>query len=167
MSDPTRDEPAPPVNNVNDLQRDTHPRPLHMRKRYLAVVAVGGCAGTAARELLSLLIPPLGSLPVAILVINLAGALALGIVLDSLVRRGPDSGRRRLIRLLVGTGFMGGFTTYSTLAMGTATLLTTGHALVGVGYALGTVVLGAAATYAGITLSARLHHGLASRRAAG
>ncbi len=37
----------------------------------------------------------------------------LGALLESLARRGPDEGRRRAIRLLVGTGGLGGFTTYS------------------------------------------------------
>lgn len=128
-----------------------------MRTRYLAVVGVGGAAGTAAREALSLLIPPAGALPLAILLINLVGALALGAILDSLVRRGPDSGRRRLVRLIVGTGFLGGFTTYSTLATGTALLLTGKNPGLAVAYAVGTVLLGAAATYAGIASSAALH----------
>jgi CrcB protein len=128
-----------------------------MRTRYVAVVGVGGAAGTAAREALSVLIPPVGALPLAILLINLAGALALGAILDSLVRRGGDSGRRRLVRLTVGTGFLGGFTTYSTLATGTALLLTGRNPGLAVAYAAGTLLLGAAATYAGIAFSAALH----------
>lgn len=162
---PEPGEPALPVDSdVDDIVRSAPAaRPLHLRGRYLLVVGVGGAIGTAAREGLSLAIPPIGSLPLAILLINLAGAFALGVVLEFLVRHGPDQGPRRLARLLIGTGFMGGFTTYSTLATGTATLLTGGHVAVGIGYALGTIVAGAGATFAGTTLSAAAHRAILRR----
>jgi len=121
----------------------------------LAVVAVGGTAGTAAREALSLLIPPVGGLPPAILLINVAGAFVLGVLLEALLRLGPDTGGRRLTRLAVGTGFCGGFTTYSTLAVGAAELLGDGSPGVAVGYAVGSVLLGAVASWAGVLLGAR------------
>ena len=54
----------------------------------------------------------------------------------------------------VGTGALGSFTTYSALAVDTLTLLGT-HPGRAVGYALGTVVLGAAATLLGLTLGRR------------
>jgi len=93
---------------------------------------------------------------VTILLINVVGAFALGLLLESLVRRGPDAGRRRDLRLLVGTGVLGGFTTYSALAVDTATLL--GDALpIAINYGVGSVVLGAVASWVGITVSAALH----------
>ncbi|PZP66844.1 MAG: hypothetical protein DI592_23690, partial [Stenotrophomonas maltophilia] len=57
-----------------------------------------------------------------------------------------DAGRRRVLRLLLGTGVLGGFTTYSTLAESTAALFLDGHGLAGTGYALLTVLSGAIAT---------------------
>jgi CrcB protein len=146
----------------SDVEVDDRPslqsRPLHLRWRFIGIVVLGGAVGTSVRETLSLLIPPLGVVPVAIFIINILGAFALGALLETLVRRGPDEGRRRILRLLLGTGFMGGFTTYSTLATGTAELFTTGHPIVAVGYALGTVIVGAAATAAGVALMSTLHH---------
>jgi CrcB protein len=126
------------------------PAPPYRRWSLLALVAAGGTVGTALRQGLLLLAPDLERFPVTTFAINLAGAFALGVLLELLVRSGPDAGRRRGIRLLVGTGVLGGFTTYSALATATAVLAVTGLAGWAVAYALGTVVLGAAMSVAGI-----------------
>ncbi|ROP60500.1 CrcB family protein [Curtobacterium sp. PhB115] len=125
-------------------------RPPHLRWRLLGLVAVGGAIGTAARALLAEAFPAHDGISWVILVINVVGAFCLGLLLDALARRGPDVGRRRTIRLLVGTGVLGGFTTYSTLADDTAQLLDTGRWGAGSGYALLTVVLGLLAVAAGV-----------------
>ena len=92
-----------------------------------------------------------------VLIANLAGAFALGVLLEALVRRGADHGGRRIVRLTLGTGFLGGFTTYSALATDTAALWGAGGASLGTVYAVGSVLVGALATAAGILLAAALH----------
>jgi CrcB protein len=119
--------------------------------------------GTAGREGLTLAVPAIGRFPSTVFAINIVGALLLGMLLEALVRRGADQGGRRAIRLLVGTGVMGGFTTYSTLATDTASLLAHGAAALAVTYALATVLVGACATGLGIAGGAALHR----RREAG
>jgi CrcB protein len=118
----------------------------------LALVFVGGAAGTAAREALMLALPQPGDIPYATWLINVAGSLILGFLLGVLVSGG--SGFHRGLRLLFGTGFCGGFTTYSTLAEQSAHLA--GHGLWGSGvlYALGTLLIGAVAAWAGIAAGA-------------
>jgi len=128
-------------------------RPVHLRPRDVALVFAGGTLGTAARASLTLAFPPVHAVPTAVLCANLTGAFLLGLLLDLLARGGPDRGHRRTIRLLIGTGFMGGFTTYSALATDTAMLMGNGSFGVGIGYALGTVILGAAATWIGIAVA--------------
>ncbi|CAN5248218.1 hypothetical protein BH09ACT6_BH09ACT6_26820 [soil metagenome] len=130
---------------------------LHLRWHYLGIVAIGGTVGTALRELLSLVVPDLDGVALVILGINVLGAFLLGTLLEALSRRGSDVGRRRRLRLLFGTGVLGGFTTYSTLATGTALLLVNGRPLAAVLYALATVVIGAAATFTGIAVASKVH----------
>lgn len=142
---------------VNDVVPGVRPRPVHLRIRYVVLVAIGGAFGTGVREALSLIIPSAGAFPLAIFLINLTGAFALGILLETLLHLGPDEGHRRRLRLLIGTGFMGGYTTYSTLAVGTAEAFVDGHAAVGVFYAIISIIAGAAAAFAGIAVAAEVH----------
>lgn len=120
----------------------------------LGLVFAGGMVGTAARYLLSLVVPVWGAVPVATFLTNMVGAFALGWLIEALTRRGPDEGRRRGLRLLVGTGVLGGFTTYSALAVDTGGLFMTAQPGWGALYALATVIVGAAASLAGIAVGA-------------
>lgn len=129
-------------------------RPLHLRWSALALVAGGGAVGTLARYALSAGIPPLAGWPAAVFTINVGGAFLLGLLL-AVLSRGPDDGMRRRMRLLLGTGVLGGFTTYSTFAVGADGLFVAAHPWQGVLYAVATVVVGTAASLAGIALGAR------------
>lgn len=136
-------------------------RPLHLRLPSLGLAVIGGSLGTAAREAVGLVVADRAGIPVAILGINLLGAFCLGLLLSGLSRLGPDAGLRRTVRILVGTGFMGGFTTYSALATDTASLLGDGRIGAGLAYGLGTVVIGGLATWAGIAVaSTRANRGV-------
>jgi CrcB protein len=118
----------------------------------VGLVALGGAVGTGLRYGLSTLVPHWNAIPVATLGINLVGAFLLGLLLETLARSGLGPGRARSLRLGLGTGVLGGFTTYSALATDTA-LLTGGHPGLAIGYALVTVVVGAAASVAGIRVA--------------
>lgn len=128
-------------------------RPPHLRWGPIGLVAVGGTLGAACREGLSLLIPSLSAVPLAILVANVIGAFLLGYLYEALANLDKEGSAGIRLRLLLGTGFCGGFTTYSALARDTAMLFRDGFALEAFIYALGTVVVGACATWAGILLS--------------
>jgi CrcB protein len=95
-------------------------------------------------------------LPLTTLMINLVGAFLLGVLLERVGRATAEPERRRLVRLFAGTGFLGGFTTYSALATEVVQLGQAGLAAQAVAYALGTVLLGAVASLAGILAGARL-----------
>jgi CrcB protein len=120
----------------------------------IGLVAVGGALGTGLRYLISTAVPPIAQVPVATLIINVVGAFLLGVLLEFLAGRSLDTGWSRRIRLGVGTGVLGGFTTYSTLAVDTV-VLATAHPVRAAGYALATVIVGGAASIAGIWLSRR------------
>lgn len=151
-------DPALPIDPDVDVEDVATGTPVHLRPALIALVFVGGAAGVAAREGLCLAFPAVNGISYTILAINVVGAFLLGVLLESLARRGPDHGRRRTQRLLLGTGFMGGFTTYSTLATDTAQLIGDGRVGAGTGYGLATVLVGAAATLAGIAVGVAAHH---------
>ncbi|SEI49178.1 CrcB protein [Arthrobacter sp. yr096] len=132
-------------------------RPVHLHWRFIGIVAAGGVLGALARYGLGLVIPAPGAWPLPTLVINLTGALALGALLEGLSRSGPDVGNRRVLRLALGTGFLGAYTTYSTLALDAVHLFAAGAAPAAAGYLLASLLGGAAATTAGIWLGA-WHH---------
>ena len=130
-------------------------KPIHLRLPLIGLVILGGTFGTATRYLATTRGPDPLHGPLATLTVNLIGALALGVLLEALARRGPDIDGRLAIRVLLGTGFLGGFTTYSALAVDTDELVRAGQLGLAVLYAVGTVLLGALATVLGILLAAR------------
>jgi len=134
---------------------DGSPRPVHLNWRFIGLVFLGGALGTVCRCYAEGLLPDWNGIPLGVAAVNLAGAFALGLVLESLVRPGGDSGSRRTLRLLVGTGFLGGFTTYSSLAAGVEGLLRGGDPWGALLYGGGTVLAGAAATVLGIAAAHR------------
>ncbi len=115
-----------------------------------ALVFVGGTLGVLARAGLDTALPTRSGFPTTTFGINVFGALALAALIEALALRGPDAGRRRALRLTLGTGVLGGFTTYSALAVQTDALLRNGAAATAVLYSVGTVVVGLIASLAGI-----------------
>jgi fluoride exporter len=127
------------------------PRPAHLSWANVGLVAVGGAVGTGLRYLITMVVPPWAGLPVATFGINTIGALLLGALLELLAQHNPDIGWSRRVRLGVGTGGLGGFTTYSALAVETATL-GAAHPGQAIAYGVGTVIIGGMASIAGIWL---------------
>jgi CrcB protein len=117
----------------------------------LAAVFVGGGLGTLARYVLAAHHPAdVGAFPWVTLLVNLSGSLAIGLlvpVTEHVSHRAPS------LRPLLVIGFLGGWTTYSTLAVDATLLLQHGDVFTSVAYlaatvagGLGLVVAGHAAT---------------------
>lgn len=124
-----------------------------------ALVGAGGVLGTLVRAGLETALPPAaGAFPWTTFTINVVGAFLLGLLQEVLARRGPDEGVRRALRLGVGTGVIGGFTTYSTFVLETDRLLLGDAAApwVGLTYVVVSLVAGLAAAVAGILAGRRL-----------
>jgi fluoride exporter len=154
----TGTEPHPELPLDPDAEAIGVTRPLHFQLRHVAAVAFGGLVGTAARDGVTRVWPgtPAG-FPWSVLFVNVSGAFVLGLVLETLARRGADEGRRRTLRLLLGAGLCGGFTTYSTLAMATVLLIRADHAGLALAYDVASVIVGLAATAIGIAAASRGH----------
>lgn len=132
-------------------------RPPHLRPGLVALVGLGGAVGTLARFGLTRVLPTGPGWPVATFVANLVGAFLLGLLLEALVRRGPEDEARRRLRLALGTGVLGGFTTFSAMAIEIERLGADGSALLGATYGLVSIVAGVACAGAGVALAARRH----------
>ncbi len=115
--------------------------------RNILLVALGGAAGSALRYVLSAL--NVGSLPWGTLLVNVAGSLLIGL-LTGLVGRNILSPEAKL--LLV-TGFCGGFTTFSTYMNESFGMLKADDLLLTALYVGGSVVAGLLAVWAGMTLA--------------
>lgn len=112
--------------------------------RILLVVA-GGALGTAARLGLDLALPAPGGFPLAILLVNIAGAFLIGVVMGRMPRATG-------IRLFLVTGVLGGFTTYSAFGAGTVELWESAPALALL-YAAASLVLGVIAAVLGLRIA--------------
>jgi CrcB protein len=138
----------------------------HLSLLSLLLVAAGGVAGTAIRYSVSLALPTrTGQWPTGTFVVNMSGALILGVLLEALARRGPDHGSRRQLRLLFGAGFCGSLTTYSTLATESDLLVRSHDGGVAIAYAMSSVVGGLVLTAVGIAIAGAHHRQRAQRSA--
>ena len=90
------------------------------------LVALGGVVGCVARYWLSGVVQRLGDhgFPSGTLAVNIVGSLIIGIVMTLSLERGLVDGR---LRILLTTGFCGGFTTMSTFSYENFALLQDGE----------------------------------------
>lgn len=108
----------------------------------LLAIAVGGALGSLARWALEEAIhwsgPASGSWPWATLTVNVLGALAIGVLLSSRFLEGRPAWWRPMLV----TGVLGGFTTFSALALESGLMLDAGRPLQALAYIAVTVVVG-------------------------
>jgi CrcB protein len=141
-----------------DVEQRRIIRPVHTDPFHIAIVAGGAFFGTLARYGIGVLLPTSKTgWPTAIFTVNIVGAFALGLLLQVLRNHGSDTGRRRLIRLGFGTGVLGAFTTYSSLAVGADMLIREHRPILSLLYILTSVVGGMISAALGIQAATRHH----------
>lgn len=121
----------------------------------LLLVALGGATGSVARYAAGLALGRLGgAFPYGTLAVNIVGGLAMGGLMGWLGgRQGADPER---LRLLLGVGFLGGFTTFSAFSLETVRMFERrdlGPAFV---YVMVSVAASIAAVVLGLVLARRL-----------
>jgi len=131
----------------------------------LGVVALGGAAGCLARAGAGALIGGPAGFPLGVLLVNVVGAGLLGLLVEAIGIAG--GGRWRTTRLLLGTGLLGGFTTYSLLAADIAELILGGRPWLGAVYGLATLLAGGVASLCGILAARGIARATKGRRRAG
>jgi fluoride exporter len=134
---------------------------LALDELHLLGVALGAGVGSMVRALVDRSITArvgLTRLPWATLAVNVVGSFVLGVVLGwtagSLV--GSDAEAAHTMRLVIGTGFCGGLTTFSTFTVESWALLREGRPRGALAYAALTMALGMAAVVLGTALGTAL-----------
>ncbi len=121
------------------------------------LVGAGGAAGSVARYVTQLYVersPLAGPWPWATLLVNAVGSLLLGALLGAL---GPaPEGAALRWKLLLGTGVMGGFTTYSTYNAEVLAFFSRGESWLGAAYMMTTLVTCLAFGTAGLLIGRAL-----------
>jgi len=123
----------------------------------ILLIGTGGFAGSVLRYLmtkyLSVLLPI--SFPIGTFAVNLLGCFLIGLVMglsfESLIST--------RMRLMLATGFCGGFTTFSTYSLEIFELAQKGEAGIGLLYLLASVLLGLLAVWIGLLVSGLLSSG--------
>lgn len=116
----------------------------------VVVVAVGGALGALARYFLQgWILDRTGPSVIALFVINVSGAFALGLVLTLAVERNlmsPD------VRLMLATGFLGAYTTFSSWMFESVQLVQVGEIMRAAVNVIGSAIVGLIAVYLGIVV---------------
>ncbi|WP_406463555.1 CrcB family protein [Streptomyces sp. NBC_00111] len=123
--------------------------------RVLAAVAAGGAVGAVARHAATLAWPaPEDGFPWVVLGVNVTGCALIGVLMVLTVERGTVT--RPLVRPFLGVGVLGGFTTFSTYAVGVARLLVRQEVLTAMAYAASTTVAALGAVWGAAVLTRTL-----------
>jgi CrcB protein len=115
-------------------------------------ILAGGAAGALARAAVAEALPHAsGDWPWATFSVNIAGALILAWLTTRLTEMVAPT---RYWRFLLGTGFCGALTTFSTFQVETITIARDGHVAIAVAYAATSIAVGMAVAV-GATVAAR------------
>ena len=115
---------------------------------HYAIVFLGGGIGAALRHGINLAAARLGlAFPVGTLAVNVAGSFLMGVLVAYFALRG---GIDQHVRLLLTTGLLGGFTTFSAFSLDAALMWEKGALGQLAMYAGGSVLLSVAGLFAGM-----------------
>ena len=120
----------------------------------ILLVGLGGFLGAVSRYLLATSMQKIvgGTYPFGIWAVNLIGSLALGYIAGQAAAKGNVS---ETLVLLISIGFIGAFTTFSTVTVDTLHLLRSGHYALAALNSFGQLVLGIGAAGLGFYLGQR------------
>src|SRR3954466_2498390 len=127
--------------------------PVGERRMEMLLVAAGGAVGSMARYQIGAWVlarTETWSFPLGTFIVNVLGCLIAGVLIGAAEYRGfltPE------LRLLLFTGFLGGFTTFSAFGVETVALIERGQFAVATGYVAASVLCGLAALYAALKLA--------------
>lgn len=155
-ADAPRIVPRPHVTTEAGEDVDPSHRPRRSRQAQTVVVVAlgfGGVFGAVSRYAISLALPTVtGHFPWGTFLINVSGSAVLGFVLILLREQFPAG---RLARPIIGTGFIGAYTTFSTFMVEAVLLIRDGRPVEAILYLSASALAGLAAVWIGM-MTARL-----------
>jgi CrcB protein len=118
----------------------------------ILLVGLGGFAGSVARYLVSVIVASQTAFvfPLATFLVNVIGCLLIGVFFQMADRGDAITPE---FRLLLMTGFCGGFTTFSAFSVENIQLLQKGEFVFAAGNILLSIAVGLAATWFGVVLA--------------
>jgi len=118
------------------------------------MVVLGGGAGSLARYLLgnAIMTRTGGRFPFGTVIINITGSFLIGLLMTLLTERFTPHPN---MRLLLVTGFLGGYTTFSSFEWETLALVRDGGWWLGLANVVGSVALGYSAVWLGAMIAAK------------
>jgi CrcB protein len=121
---------------------------MTLQVRDVAMVAAGGAIGAVMRYLVGKAMGPQAdaTVPWHTLLVNVTGAFVLGLLIAVAARHGWPAWWRPFIAV----GVLGGYTTFSTYSIESVELMMRGQTGVGLGYALGSLLVGLVAAWLGL-----------------
>lgn len=122
----------------------------------IILVATGGALGSVLRYATGLAATRLlgAGFPWGTLTVNVTGSFVIGLFVELIARRFDAS---EPLRLLLVTGFLGGFTTFSAFSLDAAALIERGQFFLSAIYVLASVCLSLIAVFGGLALVRALH----------
>lgn len=117
----------------------------------LIAVSCGGVIGAVSRYALVLAVPHgVGGFPWSTFLVNVTGCFLIGVLMVLVTERYRP---HPLVRLFLGVGVLGGFTTFSTYAVEAQRLITAGAARTGLLYLVGTPAVALTAVWLGLAVT--------------
>ena len=118
----------------------------------ILLVMIGGAIGAGFRyHVGSVALRNLGpGYPYGTLIVNLLGGLLMGVLAGTLVKAPLAGGQGEPLRLFLGVGVLGGFTTFSAFSLETVNMLMRGEPIPAVAYTLASVVGSVLMLFAGL-----------------
>lgn len=120
--------------------------------KHVLFVGLGGAAGSMLRYFVSVVTAKhyTASFPLATFIVNIAGCFIAGLIFGWISH---ETSEAESLKLLLITGFCGGFTTFSAFALENVRLMNSGNMTTAVLYTLASVAVGLLAVWIGLIIT--------------
>jgi fluoride exporter len=147
-------DPFPGFPVDSDVTREADVPPPRIHTTALGAVAVGGALGALARWGVAVALPhDSGQFPWSTLLTNILGCFLIGVLMVLVIERWPG---HPLVRPFLGTGILGGFTTFSTYTVDIRAMVAADRPASAAAYLVATLVVGLAGVVVGLRVTERV-----------